>query len=246
MRHILFLAGLCILCAGCGSVSVDGVWRDRQVVVDGQNDEWQDIKTYVMNKKVAVSVMNDSEYLYFHLVCWDRDMFSVMREGFTLWFSQGKEKTGVRYPAGPNRMALLDMKGTDSLNEPAGFFEDKGFAASAGEYKNNWVYELKVPLIKNDKYPYSLQLDWKKPVNILIEASDFIIPLQELSHMPRPEKPVQEKQRPLSLENAIPAGPEGNKSGSSEEMGSFPGFNSYTPGPKKFRLLVKSYLVQEQ
>ena len=102
----MFILGYSILISsGCsGQLKLDSHWRDRDVVVDGQQNEWHDRMTFVEKQNVSIGVFNDSEFLYLSLVTNNQ---AVRRQmiglGFTLWLDPagGNKKTfGIHYPLG--------------------------------------------------------------------------------------------------------------------------------------------------
>jgi len=100
-----------VLLAGCSEIELSSRWRDRLVVVDGVNLEWQDAMTYLEDKKVAVGLLNDEEYLYVALVTTDRQLQrQIVGLGFTLWFDPagGKGKSfGIRFPLGIEDKSIM-------------------------------------------------------------------------------------------------------------------------------------------
>src|SRR6266404_1172777 len=93
---------LCLL-AGCNSGEFKSHWRMQEIVIDGNNAEWQDSLTYFLeDKQTSVGFLNDDHYLYVCLISANRDLQrQAMRQGLTLWFDrEGNEekKFGMRCP----------------------------------------------------------------------------------------------------------------------------------------------------
>ena len=94
-----------VIAAGCsGQLKLGSHWRDREVVIDGQQSEWQDRMTFVEKENVSIGVVNDTDFLYLTLVTNNQAVRRQMLGlGFTLWFDPtgGKKKTfGIHYPIG--------------------------------------------------------------------------------------------------------------------------------------------------
>jgi hypothetical protein len=91
--------------AGCDKTfEITSVWRDRPVVVDGANEDWEGVTRYLDDAKVSVGVMNDAESAHVNLVFWEPGTIAqIVGGGLTIWFDPagGKEKTlGIRHPVG--------------------------------------------------------------------------------------------------------------------------------------------------
>jgi len=291
---IFVLFGCCWLLSGCGTITANSLWKDRNISIDGKNDEWQDIKTYVMDKKVAVSVVNDNDYLYFHLVSWDREMRRMMFLGFTVWFEQDKDKMGIHFPAGAGfgaedakdvmpsvkghgipmdsamsgKIEIVSGKGDEAIRESAEFFRTKGIEVKVGEYNNNWVYELKIPLTKNSEHPYAVGAFLGKPIKIILEIPAAKLP--GISGMPSAEPgapPSGSAGMPghgggmpsagMPSGGDMPGGgmPGGGMGGPGGGFGGPPGggmpghgpggFGGSPKSPKAFRLVIKTVLASE-
>jgi hypothetical protein len=111
MQRKYFLIVLLVsLFCGCKSIELKSYWRDREIKIDGNGDDWQG-KTWVIKDlpNVAVGFMNDDKYLYLSLSISDRSLQrQIMFRGLTLWFdrSGGEEKKlGIHYPLG---MGMMD------------------------------------------------------------------------------------------------------------------------------------------
>ncbi len=94
-----------LLVGGCGSTTaLQSASPDREIMVDGETDDWQGALTPIEKKNFSLGVLNDGEFLYLALVTSDRQLINqMMIRGFTVWFDAegGKEKTfGIRFPLG--------------------------------------------------------------------------------------------------------------------------------------------------
>jgi hypothetical protein len=96
---------------GCKSPEITSYWRDSDVKIDGNSEDWQG-KTWIIKdlNNVLVGFMNDENYLYLSLTISDRALqHQIAFSGFTFWFdrSGGEEKIfGVHYPLGMEEMGM--------------------------------------------------------------------------------------------------------------------------------------------
>lgn len=131
--------GLVLSAAGCGRLEMDSSWRTREITIDGRDGEWQGAPAYVAKEKATVSLLNDDEFLYLRLASADRaTQAQVMRFGFTVWFdlSGGKQKT-----FGIHQMKDADAQGVD---------------LKVVQADGRLVYELKIPLMRDEGHPYGV------------------------------------------------------------------------------------------
>ena len=161
-------------------------WRDRDIVVDGDNGEWAGPLVAVDAKyPVTAAVANDRDFLFLALSTGDAAMRrQIMREGLIVWFDPagGDQKHfGIKFPVGlALTMAGKDGRGRpgpDQLDEPNridppnrlevyGPAKDDvhslvpeaapGIAVKVGEVAGYLVYELKVPLASTPQTPYAI------------------------------------------------------------------------------------------
>ncbi len=197
---VIFL--LAFLLGGCGGLTLDSNWRDREIIVDGIHDEWEGGLTYIEKEHVSVGLLNDDEYMYICLVTRDRDIRRrVIQSGFTLWFDPdgSKDKTfGIRYPLGMIEMGRR-MRGrgegrddetlrenfAESLREIEILGPDKddrrrlsvaevtGIEIRIRISNEMLVYETKVPLIQNDQHPYAIGAGSGQLIGVGLETAKF-------------------------------------------------------------------------
>jgi hypothetical protein len=84
---------------------IDSHWRDRAVVIDGDNGEWPGPLVAVEeNHPLLASAMNDGQYLYVVLSTNDATVRrEIFRQGLIVWFDPSggdKKHFGVKYPVG--------------------------------------------------------------------------------------------------------------------------------------------------
>lgn len=191
MREVrigLFLL-LVALSTGCGkTIELNSMWRDREITIDGVDTEWEGNTTYIEKEKVAISLLNDESYVYIRLVSRNSDINrQVMMSGLTIWFGPegGKKKEiGIRYPLGPEKMAMPMMERDRmedqeerkemfkrTMNEMEILSRDEkyrvaltgadtlGIGVKAGFSQGMIVYELKVSLNKDVDHPYGIGIN---------------------------------------------------------------------------------------
>lgn len=99
---ILFF--LTFFMVGCGTLELNSDWRDREIIVDGSNDDWLGNMMYFEKEYVSLGLLNDENFIYICLIAEDQIIRNqVMGQGFTLWFDPdgGKKKTfGIKFPIG--------------------------------------------------------------------------------------------------------------------------------------------------
>lgn len=110
-------------------------WRgDRDVRVDGVDEEWRDVTLPVKGQRFAVGFINDADALYFCLVTKDSmTIRQISRLGLILWLDRagGKKKTfGIRFPAAYG--AGLTNPARKPPREPAPSSPGAGTAPPAG------------------------------------------------------------------------------------------------------------------
>ena len=109
------ITALSISLLSCGGLRIDSRWPDRDIVVDGDDADWQDLKLYVEDWPVDIGVANDADFLYLTLSTVDRSLQrqAIMR-GFEVWIDPdgGKDRIlGVRYPVGRAGMGRGGFRG---------------------------------------------------------------------------------------------------------------------------------------
>jgi hypothetical protein len=79
-------------------------WRDREITVDGFDEDWQGLTAPAKGVKIAVGFVNDADWLYICVLARDtltRDQ--ITGNGLIIWLDpdSGKKKTfGIRFPVG--------------------------------------------------------------------------------------------------------------------------------------------------
>jgi len=193
---ILFL----FLLIGCGNskLELNSNWRDREITVDGKNADWLGTMLFFEEDNVSVGLLNDENFFYICMIAEDQFMRTqIMRQGFTLWFDPdgGKKKTfGIKYPlrmqasgmsmrrdeqsmersSQAPRRPMIELEilgpGKDELKKMP-IAEAKGIDIIVEFSSGMFVYELKVPLIQSEQYPYAIGAEAGSSVGIGLEMS---------------------------------------------------------------------------
>lgn len=107
LKRLLRLGGLSLLIwsvVSCNSNAFTSHWRDHEISIDGDQQEWDGNLLVPEGKNITVGVMNDDAYLYLTMSSTDRrTMMQIMRLGLTVWFDPGggkKKVLGIKYPIG--------------------------------------------------------------------------------------------------------------------------------------------------
>lgn len=169
IKRIFFLPALvimiCVFLTGCGKNLLYSCWKDREIVIDGKNDEWQDVKVYFRDKKVAIGVFNDNNFLYLQLVSWDKDVASMIKNtGFVVWFddyASRKKNRGIRFPLGNG----------ESLNELSRSMRQERHDKFAKSEKYSLEEIEWVSADKNEDFIGSLEFFKQKGIDVQIDDS---------------------------------------------------------------------------
>ncbi len=196
--------------AGCRTLQVESQWRDREITIDGNSDDWLGALYYFEDERISVGFLNDESHIYLCLIS-ENPMIraQVMGQGLTLWFDPegGKQKTfGIHYPIGRqglgNQENLMRMRGEEldreelreafersmteleilgpGESEPKRMpiEEAKGIDIKLKPSSGLLVYEIKVPLLRSEQYPYAVGARAGGSIGIGLE-----IPKMDLSAM---------------------------------------------------------------
>ena len=89
---LLFAPILLSLVPGCRGTQVSSAWRAREIAVDGQRADWQEIGVYdLADQGIQVGVAHDDQSLYLLLITPNRMLaMQVLRQGLTARFKPEK------------------------------------------------------------------------------------------------------------------------------------------------------------
>ena len=101
----LLLISLLYLPYGCNEPKLKSKWRDRDILIDGVDKEWEDCRLYYDNDtRTSIGLFNDKDDLYVNFSTSDRMIQrQIIEQGFTVWLDStgGKDKhLGIFYPTG--------------------------------------------------------------------------------------------------------------------------------------------------
>jgi len=96
----IFLVGLFLL-SGCGE-KIESKWTKQALVVDGKaEDEEFPYEYWFKDERVALSVMNDGDYIYFLVSAGSRALARMLSDqGVVLWFDPAGEENKARPETG--------------------------------------------------------------------------------------------------------------------------------------------------
>ena len=109
-RAVWCVAGMIVVAAAAGVLAtkrqqIDSHWRDRDVVIDGDNSEWAGpLRPVEENHPIIMAAMNDGQFLYVVLSTSDAAARrQILRQGLIVWFDPSggdKKHFGVKFPVG--------------------------------------------------------------------------------------------------------------------------------------------------
>jgi len=162
----------CIFIMGCGKPKLDSKWRDHEISIDGEQNDWQDAIAYYDEKtRVSVGIINDDTYLYVCLLSRNRSiMEQLMRQGLTVWFDPkgGADKVfGIHYPVRMQGHGMpMEEKGEDAMPP-----EQKGAGEMPGIFQGA---EEEIEIIgpgKEERYTTSVKEAEKEGISVRIGKS---------------------------------------------------------------------------
>jgi hypothetical protein len=114
--------------------TLKSAWRDRDVKIDGVNDEWQANTTYIQDDQLSIGLQNDGEYLYAMVSTSEpRRRIQLLSTGLTLWVdASGRKKQtfGILVPGAGFGGGGIRQRGEGG---PAGRGRPAGEGRQAGE-----------------------------------------------------------------------------------------------------------------
>jgi hypothetical protein len=190
---LLLLSALSL--AGCHDIELKSTWLDREIHIDGNLNDWENVMMIIRDKNATVGLSNDENFLYLCLFSsQESTLRQAMMTGFTVWFDAegGKQKRlGIRFPVGMHRedMPRRDMTTIQdtavqkklidaSLKEVeiigpakgevarAANFLDQGIEVDVSQIGGRFVYELKIPLARTSACPHAVGIQKGKPFMI--------------------------------------------------------------------------------
>ena len=184
-RRAFWVAGCCLgVLLSTPSVEAKGrivsQWLDREIVVDGELDEWRDALVYFSSVDAFVAMFNDDSTLYFCLYSQNPEISDQLAmDGLRLRI-EGKQ-TGefvVHFPKGAVTDVIeLQLPGQrNRVTVSAG--GEAGLEARVS-HRGSFVYELKIPLVAGDSHPWALGLFPGDKFKLVIENPRINEPVNE-------------------------------------------------------------------
>lgn len=175
IRFLIVILLLALFFIGCGELKFESAWLDREIIIDGSHDDWENLLKFSEDKRITVGIANDNDYLYVCLLSADEHLlFQSLSAGFTVWLDPSggkKKKLGLRFPEGglmkqtgprdragrPSPAKLI--KQIEWENMSVGIIQNgetnrinyselngSGLELRIGEIFGRFIYELKIPL----------------------------------------------------------------------------------------------------
>ncbi len=201
-RHLLsFFVFSGLMLGSCKSpLELVSSQRDRDIVIDGKNLEWDGKMVLLGSKTATIGVQHDAGFLYLCFTTTDRLLAAQMVGlGFTVWFDPegGDNKfVGIHYPLGvqvDGRILFARMEedlpqlidrmleklppqaeiigpGKDEIRHFS-MTQQTGISAKITREGEITVFEMRVPLEKSTERSWALTMDPTKPLGIGLETS---------------------------------------------------------------------------
>lgn len=177
-----------LLTLSCGGLMIDSRWPDRDIVIDGDDTDWQDLKFYVQDWPFDIGLANDADFLYLTLSTADRSLQrqAIMR-GFEVWIDPngGQSKIlGVRYPlgvAGRGREGFERAPGEQGLDDSfqgRRYRDDREMLRGAGPEQLQEAFERMLtgqqPMLlgRGSKEIRSLSMLGENDVRVMVTLAD--------------------------------------------------------------------------
>jgi len=164
-------------------------WLDREIVIDGELDEWRDALVYFNSVDAFVGVFNDESNLYVCLYSQSpavsnqlaTDGMRLRIEGknadaFVVYFPRGATPSETR-TRGQRGKADRAPAATDAIELELPGQRDRVTVSASGDagleagisHRGSFVYELKVPLVSGKEHPWAPGLFPGDRFKLLIE-----------------------------------------------------------------------------
>ncbi len=102
-----------IMTTGCNQVKYNSTWKQQDIVIDGDDRDWQGAQIVPKKVRVALGVKNDADYLYLSFRTPEQSlMMQVLGQGFTVWVDPtgGKNEVwGIKYPVGGGMQEMGEL-----------------------------------------------------------------------------------------------------------------------------------------
>ena len=178
----LVLGVLCLTPAAIAKSKIESRWLDREIVVDGEIDEWRDALTFVRSVDSFVAMFNDDEFLYLCLYSQSSENASQFAiHGLRVRMEGDSGSFEVHYPRGSGEASATSgvprVSGESVVELRVAGQRDPVAVAAGGEagieagvsLRGSFVYELKLPLVASDSRPWAPGLAAGERFKLVIE-----------------------------------------------------------------------------
>jgi len=181
---------------GCDGEKINSIWRDPKVVSDRIDDDhgWENALHFVAKGDVTIGILNDADALYVRLSTRNHAIQQhLLMAGFTVWFDErgGDNKMyGIRFPLpsemeeksnSPDILSKLSQasQGDIEIMQPgkkefnriaAAYSAPYGIQCRLGNMGDNFIYELQIPLVRNNLRPYGIAMSQTRTIGIGFES----------------------------------------------------------------------------
>ena len=124
----VFLIGTLLIfgISGCSEPSINSLWQNSEIKIDGSSIDWAGSLNYYEDEKIAIGISNDNDFIYFCLATSDNDkIMRILRTGFTVWLdpqNSDGETIGIQYPIKRFDNEMMDgnrrdLKGQENIGD---------------------------------------------------------------------------------------------------------------------------------
>jgi hypothetical protein len=197
---VLMMSVLVLMVNGCsGGLKLSSDWQQPEMVIDGNDAQWQRGLYYDKETDMVYGVRNDEKYIYIFLKTVNRStQMQIGRQGLTVWFDRedGKNQTfGIHYPMSRQESRTGFIPDTNEEN-PHSFLDQEypeleiigpnnqerqrfsaleapGVRVKLGRTRETIMYELRVPLNKTSDQPFAVEPTSSNRIGIEFETGEF-------------------------------------------------------------------------
>ena len=195
---------------GCGEQELYSRYRDREVIIDGHDTEWEGARYLIDRRSVVAGVMNDDSYLYLRLSTWDPLIKRQINElGMTVWFEAGKNpqrRFAIHYPlptaprllrgdlaTSGDSTAVIDSTSVKSGIVILGPGKDErrilsndeaagqGIIVRTGNDEEHLIYEARIPLVAHNGETMALAGEF--PQSVIVECLTGMLSYKDLDEI---------------------------------------------------------------
>jgi len=195
---------------GCGEQELYSRYRDREIVIDGHDTEWEGARYLIDRRSVVFGAMNDGSYLYLRMSTWNPLIKRQINElGMTVWFEAAKNRKrrfAIHYPlptaprllhgdsaAVGDSTAVVDSTSVESgivilgpgKNERRILSNDeaasRGIIVRTGNDDEHLIYEARIPLVVQNGETMALAGEF--PQSVIVECVTGMLSYKDLDEI---------------------------------------------------------------